>query len=59
MTKELEEYFASLDKEDLLSIRKYGLIESNAPKEVTVEDIYYLIGCQYICENCNVDFLEK
>lgn len=51
MTKELEEYFASLDKEDLLSIIKYGLVESNAPKEVTVEDIYYLIGCQYIYEN--------
>lgn len=43
-----EEYLKSLDKAQLFAIIKYGLIESNAPKEVTVEDIYELIGCQYI-----------
>jgi hypothetical protein len=46
----IEEYLNSLDKAQLLSIIKYGLIECNAPKEVTVEDIYELIGCNYIYE---------
>ena len=48
MTK--EEYLDSLDKGDLLSIIKYGLRESTAPKDVTVEDIYTLIGCFYMSE---------
>ena len=46
MTK--QEYIDSLDKQDLLAIIKAGLRESNAPEDVTVEDIYELIGCFYI-----------
>ena len=46
MTK--QEYLDSLDKQDLLYIIKYGLRGSNAPEDVTVEDIYCLIGCFYI-----------
>jgi hypothetical protein len=45
MTK--QEYLESLDKEDCLSIIKYGLRGSNAPSDVTVEDIFYVIGCLY------------
>ena len=48
MTK--EEYLESLDKQDLLTIIKYGLRESNIPIDVTVEDIYVVIGCNYIYE---------
>jgi len=46
----IQEYLDSLDKEALLSIIKYGLRGSDAPEGVTVEDIYELIGCQYISE---------
>jgi len=46
MTK--EEYLESLDKQDLLGIIKYGLRNSSAPEDVTVEDIYVVIGCNYI-----------
>lgn len=40
-----QEYLESLNKYDLFSIIKYGLRESNAPADVTVEDIYYIIQC--------------
>ena len=43
MTK--QEYLESLTQSDLLFIIKYGLRENNAPSDVTVEDIYYLIQC--------------
>lgn len=43
-----QEYLESLDKDSLLSIIKYGLRGSNAPTDVTVEDIYEMIGCFYI-----------
>ena len=46
MTK--EEYLESLEKDDCLSIIKYGLRGSNAPEDVTVEDIYEVIGCLYL-----------
>lgn len=46
MTK--QEYLESLDKNDCLSIIKYGLRGSNAPIDVDVEDIYEVIGCLYI-----------
>lgn len=46
MTK--QEYLDSLDKQDLLVIIKYGLRGSDAPDDVTVEDIYNIIGCFYI-----------
>lgn len=45
-----QEYLDSLDKEDLLAIIKYGLRGSNAPSDVTVEDIWHCIGCEYIGE---------
>lgn len=45
-----DEYLSKLDKNDLMGIIKYGLIESNAPEDVNVEDIYYLIGCNFINE---------
>ena len=45
-----EEYLESLGKQQLLAIIKYGLIESDAPEDVTVDDIFYLIGCQYVYE---------
>ena len=44
----VQEYLSKLDKNDLLSIIKYGLRGSNAPVEVDVEDIYDYIGCLYI-----------
>lgn len=47
----VSEYLESLTKEAMLSIIKYGLRGSNAPDEVTVEDIYECIGCEYIHEN--------
>ena len=40
-----QEYLESLNKGDLFSIIKYGLRESTAPADVTVEDIYYVIQC--------------
>lgn len=46
MTK--QEYLDSLDKQDLLVIIKYGLRGSDVPEDVTVEDIYNIIGCFYI-----------
>lgn len=45
-----QEYLESLEKEDCLSIIKYGLRESNAPADVTVEDIWHVIGSLYIYE---------
>lgn len=49
-TEKVRKYLESLDKGALLSIIKYGLRDSSAPPEVTVEDIYEVIGCQYISE---------
>jgi hypothetical protein len=46
--KEISDYLDSLTKDDLLSIIKHGLKGSNIPEEVTVEDIYTLIGCRYV-----------
>lgn len=46
MTK--EEFLEKLEKDDCLSIIKYGLRYSNVPNDVTVEDIYEAIGCLYI-----------
>lgn len=46
MTK--EEYLESLEKDDCLSIIKYGLRGSNVPEDVTVQDIYEVIGCLYL-----------
>lgn len=43
-----QEYLESLDKDDCLSIIKYGLRGSNAPVDVNVEDIYEVIGCLYL-----------
>jgi len=43
-------YLESLDKNDCLAIIKYGLRESNAPEDVTVEDIWDVIGSLYIYE---------
>lgn len=48
--KTVTEYLESLTKDDLLYIIKHGLRGSNAPEEVTVEDIYECIGCTYIYE---------
>lgn len=48
--EEIHKYLESLDKDDLLYIIKYGLRSSDAPIEVTVDDIYECIGCQYISE---------
>ena len=45
-----QEYIESLDKQALLAIIKYGLVGSDAPADVTVDDIYYLIGCFYVKE---------
>lgn len=38
-----QEYLEGCTTDDLFSIIKYGLRNSNAPADVTVEDIYYLI----------------
>ena len=43
-------YLDSLDKNDCLAIIKYGLRGSNAPEDVTVEDIWDVIGSLYIYE---------
>lgn len=48
MTK--QEYLDSLDKNECLAIIKYGLRNSNAPADVTVEDIWHIIGSLYIGE---------
>lgn len=48
--EEIQNYLDSLDKDDILSIIKYGLRGSNVPEGVTVEDIYEVIGCIYIGE---------
>lgn len=40
-------YLETLDKDECLSIIKYGLRGSNAPEDVTVEDIFTVIGCLY------------
>lgn len=45
-----QEYLDSLDKDDCLYIIKYGLRGSNAPVDVTVDDIWHVIGCLYIYE---------
>lgn len=41
-------YLEKLSKDDLLIIIKYDLRNSNAPEDVTVEDIFNLIGCKFI-----------
>lgn len=46
MTK--QEFLEKVTKDDLLSIIKYGLRGSNVPEEITVDDIYEMIGCFYI-----------
>lgn len=46
MTK--EDFLEKLEKDDCLSIIKYGLRYSNVPNDVTVEDIFEVIGCLYI-----------
>lgn len=46
-----EEYLESLDLDDCRCIIKYGLRESNAPLDVTVDDILNVIGCLYIAGN--------
>lgn len=46
MTK--QEFLEKVTKDDLLSIIKYGLRGSNVPEEITVKDIYEMIGCFYI-----------
>ena len=43
-------YLNNLTKDDLLTIIKYGLRGSNAPIEITVEDIYTAIGCNFCGE---------
>lgn len=48
MTK--QEYLDILDKNECLAIIKYGLRNSNAPTDVTVEDIWHIIGSLYIGE---------
>lgn len=45
-----QEYLSSLTKDAMLSIIKYGIRGSNVPDEITVEDIYECIGCEYISE---------
>ena len=48
--EEIQNYLDSLNKDEILSIIKYGLRGSNVPEGVTVEDIYEVIGCIYIGE---------
>lgn len=43
-------YLESLTKEKILSIIKYGLRNSSAPEDITVEDIYEVIGCMYMAD---------
>ena len=46
--KVIQEYLDNLTKDDVLYIIKYGLRGSNAPENVTVEDIWNVIGCLYL-----------
>ena len=46
-----QEYLDSLGYDEILYLIKYGLRNSDAPPDVTVEDIYYVIGCNYIANN--------
>ena len=48
MVNDAIKYLESLSKDDLLTIIKYGLRNSNAPEDVTVEDIFNIIGCKFI-----------
>lgn len=48
MVNDAIKYLERLSKDDLLIIIKYGLKNSNAPEDVTVEDIFNLIGCKFI-----------
>lgn len=48
--KVIQEYLDNLTKDDVLYIIKYGLRCSNAPENVTVEDIWNVIGCLYLSE---------
>lgn len=49
--KDRQEYLDSLTKDDCLSIIKYGLRgDERAPIDVTVDDIYHVIGSIYISE---------
>ena len=56
MKKESQEWLLSLNKQDLLTIIKYGLRSAEVPdgvcipSDITVEDIYMTIGCNYIEE---------
>ena len=43
MDNEVQDYLDNLTLDDLYTIIKYGLRESDAPPGVTVEDIYYVI----------------
>ena len=47
---DIQDYLDNLTKADLFCIIKYGLRGSDAPNEVTVEDIWNCIGCKYISE---------
>lgn len=46
-----QEYLESLTKDNCLVIIKYGLRNENVPEDVTVDDIFTIIGCLYIGEN--------
>ena len=48
--KDRQEYLDHLTKDDCLVLIKYGLRGSNAPIDVTVDDIYHVIGSIYISE---------
>ena len=48
MVNDAIKYLERLSKDDLLVIIKYGLKNSNAPEDVTVEDIFNIIGCKFI-----------
>lgn len=48
MVNDAIKYLERLSKDDLLVIIKYGLRNSNAPEDVTVEDIFNIIGCKFI-----------
>ena len=48
MVNDVLKYLERLSKDDLLIIIKYGLRLSDAPSDVTVEDIFNLIGCKFI-----------
>ena len=48
--EELIAYLDNLTEDDLLTIIKYGLRNSNAPADITVEDIFNKIGYCYLCK---------